>query len=404
MTAGPPLPPSFWLLWTAQGLSQFGSFVQWVALPLWVVGVTGSPVAAGLAFALETLPVVLLAPWAGYLVDRLDRRNLIVVGEACSAATVGLILIGVGRSQVAVVFAGMLLIRVLNTTSMPAAQAIVRVTVGTALPRATAMLQALAGAMITLGPIAGAALFAGYGIEIVLYINLASFVGSAAVTAFVGRSPGQGVSGGVTSASVEALRGIIRSRRLAPVAAIEVAYFLFFGGVLPLCLLLARDGMGDRFAGLYPGGMGAGWLLASLLVVRRYGARSHRIVLIGSLGCLPLGALLWVLVGLHPVASFLVGVLAGALNVMVAAGATVVYQTETPAAATGRVFALRRAVTNGCLALSYVAVPMLGTVSRPGLAVAVAGGLTAASVLIVLAAARHAPAEPRDPEMTVMAR
>src|SRR6185295_4689917 len=50
-----------------------------VALTGLVLDLTGSPIAVAFLFAVQDLPLFFLAPAAGALVDRLDRRKLMVV-------------------------------------------------------------------------------------------------------------------------------------------------------------------------------------------------------------------------------------------------------------------------------------------------------------------------------------
>jgi MFS family permease len=60
-----------------------------LALPLLVLGLTGSAVQAGLVGALGRLPYLLLGLVAGVLVDRLDRQRVMVVCEAGRALALG---------------------------------------------------------------------------------------------------------------------------------------------------------------------------------------------------------------------------------------------------------------------------------------------------------------------------
>jgi Na+/melibiose symporter-like transporter len=65
-------------LWTARTVSQCGDIVQFTALALLVFHLTGSGLGVSGVVIAEILPVLLLAPLAGPLVDRLPRITVMV--------------------------------------------------------------------------------------------------------------------------------------------------------------------------------------------------------------------------------------------------------------------------------------------------------------------------------------
>jgi MFS family permease len=79
----------FRLLWTANTVSALGDGVTSVAAPLLIASMTGSPlVVSGAVFA-ATLPWLLFSLLSGGLVDRLDRRRVMVVVDWIRAAAIG---------------------------------------------------------------------------------------------------------------------------------------------------------------------------------------------------------------------------------------------------------------------------------------------------------------------------
>jgi len=66
------------LLWQGQLVSAVGDMVYQVALGFWVLGYTGSTAVMGLVVAAGFLPRALVSPFAGVLVDRLNRKWLLV--------------------------------------------------------------------------------------------------------------------------------------------------------------------------------------------------------------------------------------------------------------------------------------------------------------------------------------
>ena len=81
----------YMLLWSGQALSDIGGAVSELAFPLLVLAVTHSPAQAGFVAALRALPATLFSLFAGVLVDRWDRKRVMLVcdtGRALSLASI----------------------------------------------------------------------------------------------------------------------------------------------------------------------------------------------------------------------------------------------------------------------------------------------------------------------------
>lgn len=77
-------------LFLGQVVSQFGDTLYWIVFPWLVYEVTGSAGAVGITLAFEALPYVLLSWYAGAIVDRVDRRLVLIWSDVFSAALVTL--------------------------------------------------------------------------------------------------------------------------------------------------------------------------------------------------------------------------------------------------------------------------------------------------------------------------
>jgi predicted MFS family arabinose efflux permease len=80
---------NFMLLWSGQLVSWMGTEVSGIALPLVVLALTGSPAKAGMVAAIRGLTYVIWSLPAGALVDRWDRRLVMVVSNAGSGVAIG---------------------------------------------------------------------------------------------------------------------------------------------------------------------------------------------------------------------------------------------------------------------------------------------------------------------------
>jgi MFS family permease len=93
MTAETPAPPraalhrnaDYLRLVAAQALSITGREIETLVLPLLVLALTGSPVQVGLVAAAQSLPYLLLSLPAGALVDRWNRKRVMIVADAVRA-------------------------------------------------------------------------------------------------------------------------------------------------------------------------------------------------------------------------------------------------------------------------------------------------------------------------------
>jgi MFS family permease len=84
--------PDFIKLWTGQSISELGSQVSQLAIPwLAAVDLHASPLAFSLLGVLGFLPFILFALPAGVWVDRLRRRQILIVGDSARAVLLLLI-------------------------------------------------------------------------------------------------------------------------------------------------------------------------------------------------------------------------------------------------------------------------------------------------------------------------
>jgi len=76
---------NFLLLWVAHTISILGDYVFFIAVTFWMYERTGSAEATGAVLIVSTVPVVLFAPLAGMVVDRWDRRRVMLGAESARA-------------------------------------------------------------------------------------------------------------------------------------------------------------------------------------------------------------------------------------------------------------------------------------------------------------------------------
>jgi MFS transporter, DHA3 family, macrolide efflux protein len=79
---------NFTALWSGQLVSFIGDYFNWLAIPITINRLTGSISMVGLSFIINAIPALLLGPVAGVLVDRLDRRKVMIVSDLLRALLV----------------------------------------------------------------------------------------------------------------------------------------------------------------------------------------------------------------------------------------------------------------------------------------------------------------------------
>ena len=117
----------FRLYWTGQLVSLIGTWMQSVAQGWLMHRLTDSPLMLGLLGFAQFLPVLLFSLWAGVLVDRFDRRRLLLVTQtlAMLQALALAVLVTFGVVEPWMVLALALVFGTINAFDLPTRQALV---------------------------------------------------------------------------------------------------------------------------------------------------------------------------------------------------------------------------------------------------------------------------------------
>jgi MFS family permease len=232
--------PGFWRFWTASTVSDFGTYVTTVALPvLLVVDLHASATDVGLVSAARWLPYLVLGVLVGVLADRIRRRPVLVATDLLRAGVVMLVPV-CGYLQVLSVpllIGVMAVFGLLSLANDAAHQSFLPALVPKGLlTLANARIQQSDSAALTSGPLLAGALISWVGAPLALVWDAASYIASGLLTATIGVSeypvPPMPDSGGgprsVLSELREGLAWVYLHRRLMPLAVSTHAWFLFF--------------------------------------------------------------------------------------------------------------------------------------------------------------------------------
>ncbi len=171
---------NFRLYFGGQAVSLIGTWLQATAQSLLVYQLSGgSPSALGIVTMLNTVPLLLLSPWAGTLADRLDRRKVLIFTQV-SAMLFAFILAVLTQTRMVELWHVYLLsalLGALNALDLPSAQAFVGDLTGMSEVRKAVNLNTMiiqVSRMI--GPALAGYLIGAFGLAIAFWLNGASFV------------------------------------------------------------------------------------------------------------------------------------------------------------------------------------------------------------------------------------
>ncbi len=278
-------------LWLAEVASFCGDWFNTIAMFTAVGRLSGSTQAIAAVFVAKMLPIFAVSPIAGPLIDRFDRRRLLVVTDLARAlCAVGLVvayrldsLHGLIALQVVMMcFAGVFI---------PAKSAVVpQITTTTQLGAANALSSATWSSMLALGAALGGLATGLVGIEFALVCDGLTFLVSAA---FLIRLPVLRAARS-SSPSAKRNRGFIAGLRylgrrpyLTAVISLKPLLVLSGGAAVLLPLFATRvfpATVGAAYMGLLYSARGVGALIGSLALRKIFGdapRTMRRLVLVG---------------------------------------------------------------------------------------------------------------------------
>lgn len=367
---------TFLIVWLGQIVSTVGSSLTGFVLGVWVYQQTGSATQFALIAFCATVPSIVLAPIAGALVDRHDRRMVMIVADfGAAACTVVLALLyAAGALEVWHIWAATGVSSICGAFQGPAYGASLSMLVPPEhRARANGLMQT-GQALAIIAPVVAAGLVASIGVGGVIAIDLATFA-FAVTTLFIVRIPRP-----EASAAGLAARGTLRREaafgwqylRARPGlfwVTLLFAFFNFFisiSAVLVQPLILSFSSVVSLGWLMMAGGSG---MLAGSLVMGAWGGPKQRIN--GVLGFVILGGIALFMHGLAP-SPWLIAVMAPAFlfTIPIVGGSfTAILQGRVPPDVQGRVFATVRMLGSIATPLAYfLAGPMADRVFEPAMA------------------------------------
>ena len=275
------LGPGFGKLWTASTISNLGDGVTRAAGPLLAASLTRDPVlVAGVVFV-GTLPWLLFSLLSGALVDRLDRRRVMVSANFTSAALVGFLGLAMllDFASIPLMYAVFFSLGTAQTFFVNASQTVLPAVVQREnLSRANGRLfGARTVANELAGPPLGGFLFA-FAAAFPFLLDAGSFAAAAALVLAMGGRFRVGREEGVPPTTLrseisEGMRWLFRHRLIRTLALSLGVMNLTLSATLSIMVLFAQDrlGLGPVGYGLLLSSIAVGGVMGSLLAERVIG-------------------------------------------------------------------------------------------------------------------------------------
>jgi MFS family permease len=336
--------------------SSIGTFLAAIALAIDVKDRTNSGLWVSAVLVVEFLPTVVLGLTLGPLLDRLDRRRLMIGADLVRVAAFVALTFAVNAGEIVALAA---VAGIATGFFRPAVYAGVPNLVSPAeLPSANGLLQTIENVSWAAGPILGGLLTAASGPDTAYWINAVTFVVSAV---FVARIPSRLLQS-TTALSrghwTDLKDGFAASIQLRPVRAVVVAWSiagLGTGAITVSEVFLAKNTFdaGDFGYGLLYGAIGTGLVVGGLwsssLIARIGVPRVYGLALLGmavGFGCAAVSIGIWM--------AAVFCVVAGAGNGIAVVCNALLIQCGTPDEVRGRALTFAMSVTFGVSGVSMV--------------------------------------------------
>lgn len=262
--------PRFRTLWTAQLISTAGDWFNSVAVLGLVLQLTRSGLGASFVLLASTVPMFFLIPIAGPVVDRFDRRRLMILANLFSAVVALLFILVKTEDMVWLLYVASILLVVSASFFIPASSAsIPNIVTRGELFSANALGGASWGIMLMVGSALGGIVSTLFGRDLAFVVNALSFLIAAGLIALI-EVPSPKITSKRMTPVKDFIEGLHYLRENLPSLAlvgIELGWG-FGAGVVVLLSVLGTQVFhaGDAGIGILYAGRGLGALIGPFVV------------------------------------------------------------------------------------------------------------------------------------------
>ncbi len=255
--------PRYFRLWLGQLVSNFGDTLHYIALVVLVFQFTGQGLAVAGVVAAEVVPVLVLGPVAGVVIDRFSRKAVLIGADLFRAALVLSLVWPQGAWHAYVVAAGL---AAGNTFFNPTIQAVIPVLTteeqrlaANSVAWSTGRLVQIVASAVAGGLIAPIGTRAAFGVNAASFVFSAALITSLQIPAHAGQVA-EGSKRGLDAYFADARRGLgfaLRDRFVSRLLLVQALASLATGATGAMLVVLS-----ERHLGLAPAGFA--WLVGAI--------------------------------------------------------------------------------------------------------------------------------------------
>lgn len=264
--------PNLRALWIGQIVSQLGDWFNAIALYSLLYQLTGTATSVALIIVLQLLPASFVTPFVGMVIDRFDRRRIMIAADIVR----GIVILGllfVRTPGTAWIAYAVLMVTVSATGFFEPAKSatIPSVVAREDLVTANALSTATWSVMLAVGASIGGLVSAAFGRDVTFVLNSLSFFASAVMIAKIRIPPRtERAEGSGFRPFVDGFRYLHAHANVASIALIKAGWSTVGGALLILTVLGQRvfplHGSGDAGTGVLYAARGIGALAGSWIV------------------------------------------------------------------------------------------------------------------------------------------
>jgi MFS family permease len=380
------------LLWSGQLVSLTGHQITVVAAFYQVFALTRSPAAVGLVGLVQLVPLVASTIGLGPVVDRVDRRKILLATEAGFVCASTILLLGAlsGRPPLALVYGAVALTAGLSGLSSPARSALVpNLVTREQLPAAMALNQVMWNSTMIAGPALAGVIIARVGLSWAYAIDVITYGASIAAALRMRPQPPHRSGEGPTASGVAAIREAFRflkGRRVLQSTFVVDLVAMIFGMPRALFPVLAvtqfhrgPEAVGALFASVAFGALAAALTAGWVGRVRRQGRAVLFAVAAWGAFIAAFGA-----AGNRLILGMCFLAAAGAADVISAVFRGTILQSSVPDALRGRLSGVHILVVTGGPRLGDLEAGLVAQAFTPAASV-ISGGIACVAGVAVLA-------------------
>jgi MFS family permease len=353
---------TFLVIWSGQLVSTIGSGLTGFALGVWIYQETGSTMLFAMNMLAFAIPTLIMSPFAGALVDRYDRRWMMILsdtGAGLSTLAVAILLF-TNNLEIWHIFIATAFNAAFTSFQWPAYSAVTSLLVPKEqLGRSSGMVQIGQAVSQLLAPAAAGAMLVTVGLEGVILVDFVTFA-FAVVTLLLVRVPkpavtaeGEASKGTIWQEAAFGWKYIVSRSGLLGLLLVFAFFNLFSSITGPLIAPLILDMTSAEVLGLLASIVGLGMLVGTL-VMSAWGGPKRKIngvlafMMISGLAYILLGATatLWMMAAAGFMMMFVFPIINGSSQA--------IWQRKVAADVQGRVFSVRRMIAWSTTPIAYV--------------------------------------------------